>query len=371
MAQNKISVAMIKKTIYVFTSLLLLGACTEKSPSFRLSGHIDGVEKDEMIYLYNNNERADVDSVVNKEGDFEFTGSVNGPTYHYVVIRRDKDNVIYKGFWMENKDISFDGDINNLKQARVEGSEIQFEEEQYNEQVKTYDDAIEDLYGQMKTDDSVIVNGLNNQIDSLSVLKNKETTKFIKLNPDYFYSSYLAKRLVREISHEEGQKVYEMLSEENRNSEYGKLVKDYLDLNKNLSIGDQIADINLPDIKGKQISLSSFKGKYVLLDFWASWCGPCRRESPYLSKAYGLFKEKGFEIYSISIDKDELKWKKAVAEDYMSWTTVKADGAFDSKPAMMYGVKYIPYNFLIDPEGNIIEMQLRGDALIEKLEELL
>ncbi len=362
---------MIKKTMYVFASLLLLGACT-KTPSFTLSGHIDGLEKDEWVYLYNNNERANVDSVINNEGNFEFSGSVSEPTYHYVIIRRADKNVIYKGFWVENRELSFKGDINDLEHARVEGSEIQFEEEQYKEQVMGLDNAIEAIYNIMDTTgDAALVNTQENQLDSVSKLKNKETAKFIKLNPDYYYSAYLAKRLVRNISPEEGQEVYKMLSEENKNSVYGKLVKDYLEVNKNLSVGDQMVDLKLPDVNGTPISLSSLKGKYVLLDFWASWCGPCRREGPYLTKAYDTYKEKGFEIYSVSIDKDASKWMQAVTEDAMNWTTVKADGAFDSKPAMMYGVKYIPYNFLIDPDGKIIDSQLRGDALIEKLEELL
>ncbi len=133
-------------------------------------------------------------------------------------------------------------------------------------------------------------------------------------------------------------------------------------------IGAVAPDFTFPDINGKQVSLSSFKGKYVLIDFWASWCGPCRKESPNVQKQYQLYKDKGFEVVSVSIDKKEDAWRKAVEEDNLKGTLLLAQ---DSKKIMKdYVFSGIPYMVLLDKEGKVLAKNLRGEALQEKLKEL-
>ncbi len=134
------------------------------------------------------------------------------------------------------------------------------------------------------------------------------------------------------------------------------------------SIGTVAPDFTFPDINGKQVSLSSFKGKYVLIDFWASWCGPCRKESPNVQKQYQLYKDKGFEVVSVSIDKKEDAWRKAVEEDQIKGTLLLAQ---DSKKIMKdYVFSGIPYMVLLDKEGKVLALNLRGEALQEKLKEI-
>ena len=134
------------------------------------------------------------------------------------------------------------------------------------------------------------------------------------------------------------------------------------------AIGTVAPDFTFPDINGKDVSLSSFKGKYVLIDFWASWCGPCRKESPNVQKQYQLYKDKGFEVVSVSIDKKEAAWKKAVEEDQIKGTLLLAQ---DSKKIMKdYVFSGIPYMVLLDKEGKVMALNLRGEALQEKLKEV-
>ena len=123
--------------------------------------------------------------------------------------------------------------------------------------------------------------------------------------------------------------------------------------------------------KGKDISLSDFRGKYVLVDFWASWCGPCRRENPAVVAAYKAFKNKNFTILGVSLDKEQAAWEKAIKDDNLDWTQVSDLKGWNSAPAALYGVRSIPSNFLIDPEGRIIAMNLRGESLEKKLSEVL
>ena len=132
-------------------------------------------------------------------------------------------------------------------------------------------------------------------------------------------------------------------------------------------------DINLPTPAGSKLALSSLRGKYVLLDFWASWCGPCRQENPNVVKAYQEFKDKGkgFTIYSVSLDQDKGKWEKAIAADGLTWHHVSDLAGWNSIAGAAYGIKSIPQSFLLDPEGKIVAKNLRGEALAAKLAQVL
>ncbi|HEU4553875.1 MAG TPA: TlpA disulfide reductase family protein [Chitinophaga sp.] len=139
------------------------------------------------------------------------------------------------------------------------------------------------------------------------------------------------------------------------------------------TLGTPAHDFTQQDVNGNQVRLSSFKGKYVLIDFWASWCGPCRAENPNVLKAYNRYKDKGFDILGVSLDVQgqEDAWKKAIEKDGLTWTQVWDAKGFDNAAAKLYGVSSIPQNFLVDPKGIIIAKNLRGDALEKKLAEVI
>ena len=135
--------------------------------------------------------------------------------------------------------------------------------------------------------------------------------------------------------------------------------------------GTQAVDFTQNDTANNPVSLSSFKGKYVLVDFWASWCGPCRHENPAVVEAYNKYKEKNFTILSVSLDQNKDKWKQAIKADNLTWTHVSDLKYWQNEVAQLYHIQSIPANMLIDPSGKIIARDLRGAALYEMLGKML
>jgi peroxiredoxin len=165
--------------------------------------------------------------------------------------------------------------------------------------------------------------------------------------------------------------LYSSLSARIKNTDWGQTIEEKIRLAKYTVIGSKAPDFAQDNISGKPVKLSDFKGKYVLIDFWASWCGPCRRENPNVVKAYHAFKDKNFTILGVSLDESKTAWQNAIRKDGLDWTQVSDLKGWQNSAAMLFGVKSIPQNFLIDPNGVIVEKNLRGETLQQVLSQII
>ncbi|NLR80132.1 peroxiredoxin family protein [Chitinophaga eiseniae] len=200
---------------------------------------------------------------------------------------------------------------------------------------------------------------------------NKVEEDFIRSHPDSWVSLDLVESHSVNLKPEIIEPLLMGLSRKLRNSAIGKYLATRLASEKKTGIGQPAIPFTQNDTEGKPVSLASFKGKYVLVDFWASWCSPCRAENPNLLKAYNQFKDKNFEIIGVSLDHNKAFWLKAVKEDGMPWIQLSDLQGPNNAAARAYGITGIPQNFLLDPNGLIIAKDLRGEEVIKKLTEVL
>jgi len=219
----------------------------------------------------------------------------------------------------------------------------------------------------------------NDRIQNGVPLQKPEVVAFI----DTVASPFVAYTAMQSVQFKNGPEVYETVAnrfqKEVPGSNYGKELKQFIASEKSkvaasakTAVGQKAPPISLASPDGKTYSLDELKGKVVLIDFWASWCGPCRRENPKVVQAYKEYKSKGFEVFSVSLDRSPDRWKKAIKDDGLLWDYHVSDlQHWKSAPAADYGVKSIPQTFLIGKDGTIIAKNLRGAALENKLKEVL
>jgi len=223
-----------------------------------------------------------------------------------------------------------------------------------------------------KTKDDAKMKELQQQYQTMDKERKAVEKNFAMTHPDSQISLEWMERTVDIVNNKtEAQAMFSKLSERLRNSDLGKRYGMKIQGTQTVEVGSVAPDFTGKTPKGEQVSLKSYRGKYVLVDFWASWCVPCRHENPNVVKAYAKYKSDKFDILGVSLDQDKAAWENAIAKDGLAWNQISDLMGWQSTLAMTYAVHSIPANFLIDPQGKIVARDLRGDDLEKKLNEVL
>lgn len=360
--------------------LFCVGQASAQNGNYVIKGTIKGASSG-RIYLEHENESKKVmtdSTVLSSDGSFQFKGKVVSPQFYSVKLKGVKNP---STFLLENAAITFAGSKDSLYKAVVKGSNAQdvyigF----YNGPWKPIVEKAGGIYqrldkaeqeGKVKLD-SATRGGFDREFRVLDTLNWVAVKAYVAKNTGSVGSAAIIyDRFVAYPNFPVAKDFFAMLTPEVQKSLVGKQISRAFALDEKTAPGRIAPAIAMADKDGKIVHLSDFKGKYVMVDFWASWCGPCRKENPNVVAAYKKYHDKGFEILGVSLDSKKESWLKAIAADGLTWTHVSDLKGWANIAAAEYGVKAVPASFLIGPDGKVVGRDLRGEALNKKLAELM
>ncbi|MFD1257540.1 redoxin domain-containing protein [Mucilaginibacter terrae] len=358
----------LKTILATLTAYLLTFIAT--APGLQIKGTAIGLKDSTWIYLQAQSPKRMLDSCMVMGGKFKLAGKLNGPVEQAVIHTARYTNYVF--FWAESKPMEIILENGAFKKGVIKGSVTEDEDHSFEKAkspITVKNDSLSKLLD--KETNAEAKKLLRSQLLTVQLQDRKFDINYVKAHPNSIISAYILSVYCSTWDKETVKALYANLNPALKKSEFGISVNEFLTLNKNLKLGDQYADFEQATAGGKKIKLSDIKGKYVLLEFWASWCGPCRESNPALVKTYNQYKDKGFAILGVSLDDNKVSWLKAIKDDGLPWANVSELNGDKNKAGLIYGINAIPNNFLIDESGKIIARNLRDAALDKKLKELM
>ncbi len=369
--------------LFVLTSLSISGQEIEGQGPFTIIGKTTGLKDSTKLYFKKAEEgnlQDNLDSAYVINNSFIFKGYVTKPSLYFIHTGYTGWEGYYPetfsrlAFWVNNSTIYINDKSGNLKFASISGSQLQADNNdllQMTNRLNSTLDSLVRIIFTLSPKDSVQSRLLREKNRNLSKERFNAEISFIKSHPRSIISIYLLDIFKTTLGKEVTKDIFLQMNPQIRNIANAKAIKEYIGLPKTPAVGDKFTDIELTNLNGDLIKLSSLKNKYILLDFWASWCGACRAENPVLLNLYNKYKHNGFEIYAVCLDEKKESWQKTVADDKINWITVSdLKGAQKNEAALIYNVIGIPKNYLINKKGIIIAEDIRGEDLGKKLEEI-
>ncbi|HEU5364253.1 MAG TPA: TlpA disulfide reductase family protein [Hanamia sp.] len=364
-----------KKFFSVLSVILFLNLNVKaQDSSFVINGNLEKI-KDGTIFLniYKEDETFR-DSAFIKDGKFKFTGFVNSPFFASLTMPERKND--YFTFYVEPTTMEVTGRGDSLKLLTVKGSSINSDDKLLQERMKAiskWEAGNSKIYEEAyKNQNRKVMDSLDQVDYDILAAKRKVVSAFVKENPKSIRSAMaILENYAYYAEASDVEPLYNELDKKIKNSAKGKEIKKMIDTYAKVAIGKTAPDIIQFTPDSSTLSLSSLKGKYVLIDFWASWCGPCRRENPNVVAAFNQFKDKDFTVFGVSYDTKKSAWLKAIAADHLNWNQVSDLKGWKNSTSDEYGIKAIPSNLLVDKNGVIIAKNIFGDKLLKKLHEVL
>ena len=376
-----------KRTLFIAFIIFAAACQTKKRSMFEVSGVIANAPGKKLILMetpYTEGQPVILDSTFLKDkGAFTLKGRANEESIYRLVIENGPELVLIN----DNDNLKINLDVNNYRNYKIEGSPASESLHQLFEDYRAKDSAIliafkridniKALPGQdslaevLRTKNDQQIAGLNNMLKNFITTSASPSATLYALG---IASQTIPGEELKAMADASAKKFPESAGLAKIKSLLAVKAPDQAadDSNKSYPLLNKPApDLTMNDVNGKPVSISDFKGKYVLVDFWASWCGPCRQENPNVVAAYNRFKDKNFTILGVSLDEDKANWQKAIAKDNLAWNHMSDLKQWESIAVKAYGIEGIPFNVLVDPAGKIIASSLRGTDLDNKLAEVL
>jgi peroxiredoxin len=332
-----------------------------------ITGNLKGLKADQvkLMYLLGTDRKVDSIKVVNEK--FSWKGTLAEPKHMYLMVPKGS-----YAFYAQSGKITITGNADSAESIKVAGSKIQDESTAFEKSIEDLTSQEIPLYQQYGHVSKKAQTALETKLSEIREEKRRRAYQYIAVHPSSFYSIDLIwERATYGSEYEAVKKLYDLLDDKAKQTVSGKAVGDRLNVLKRSALGAPMIDFSQNDTAGSAVHFSDFKGKYVLVDFWASWCGPCRAENPNVLNAYNEYKDKNFTVIGISLDDKSDNWKKAIRDDNMPWTQLSDLKGWGNEVSAYYGIVGIPSNLLIDPSGKIVAKDLRGEELLKKLTELM
>jgi len=381
-----------KIALLVSLTILLFSCGKAKDGEFYLKGTAKGIENGKLVILQTIDESGmnavSLDTVKIQNGQFEITGKITEPTIYTLLIPSNSGAV---PFIAEHGDISVEVYKDSVQTSKVSGTYNNDEFYKFNNDIKNVQKSIQKemqgfqeknkkrIESAQSSKDTVALNKLTKEFRGIQKKYPDFFINYAEKNTKSFISVYIIDGMFRspDVDLKKVEKMYNSLEEDIKKTKPGKKVKAKIDELKGVktpevvAVGKKAPNFSAKSPEGNKVSLNENLGKVTIIDFWASWCGPCRKENPNVVALYNEFHDKGLNIVGVSLDKDLAKWKDAIAKDKITWVQMSNLKEWSEPIAKTYKVESIPATFILDSNGTIVAKDLRGEELKSKVKELL
>jgi len=364
--------------------LLPLGALAQGVGEFKIKGDLKLSRPVEKVYFqYRTADKSVIDSLVPKDGEYKFEGQVPEPMMAMITVRYaapvEKKPIRENfSFFIEPGKIELKSK-DSLSATEVKGSKSNVDFEMIKKKTEEYSKRMQPLFAVYNEasakNDRALMEKTEAELDAIDAeMREAVYADFLKRNSTSPVALYALKQYAGwDLDPAKIGPMFAQLPASTREWPSAKAFGEQIEVAKKTAVGSYAIEFSQADTLGQQVALSSFRGKYVLVDFWASWCGPCRKENPNVVKAFNDYRNKNFTVLGVSLDRPDAKdkWLAAIHKDNLTWTHVSDLQYWDNAVAKLYGIRAIPQNLLLDPSGKIIAKNIRGAELTKTLDKLL